>query len=98
MTTTDILVVGGGPAGATAGRLLAQWGHTVTILTLIPDPRRALAECLPPSTRKLFSYLGIQNAIDAADFCRTTGNTVWWRDGTRRVEFYPNGCVLKWVV
>ena len=86
----DAVIVGGGPAGATAGRLLAEWGYRVLILTTPPNRRTALAECLPPSTRKLFQYLGMQDAIDAAGFYRTTGNTVWWK-GEERIEPYPEG-------
>src|SRR4051794_25228481 len=87
----DAVIIGGGPAGATAGRLLAEWGHSVAILAAPADPRRALAECLPPSNRKLFQFLGILDAIDAAGFYRTTGNTVWWGGRERRGEMYPQG-------
>src|SRR4051812_9095195 len=87
----DAVIIGGGPAGATAGRLLAEWGHSVTILASPADPRRAFGECLPPSNRKLFQFLGILDAIDAAGFYRTTGNTVWWGGGERRVEPYQAG-------
>src|SRR5215472_7682634 len=87
----DAVIIGAGPAGATAGRLLAEWGHSVAIIAAPTDPRRALAECLPPSNRKLFQFLGILDAIDAAGFYRTTGNTVWWGGGERRVEPYPEG-------
>src|SRR5436190_6288340 len=86
----QIVIIGGGPAGSTAGRLLAEWGHTVTIHAPPSDPRRALGECLPPSNRKLFQFLGILDAIDAAGFYRTTGNTVWW-GGDQRIEMYPDG-------
>src|SRR5436305_10624603 len=87
----DALIIGGGPAGATTARLLAEWGHSVALLAAPADPRRALAECLPPSNRKLFQFLGILDAIDGAGFYRTTGNTVWWGGGERRVEPYPEG-------
>jgi len=87
----DAVIVGGGPAGSTAGRLLAQWGHSVAILTAPPGSRPGLAECLPPSNRKLFQFLGIVDAIDHAGFFRTTGNTVWWGSAGRRVEPYPEG-------
>ena len=87
----DVAIIGGGPAGSTAGRLLAQWGYDVSILTAPPSKRPGLAECLPPSTRKLFQFLGIQDAVDAAAFLRTTGNTVWWGKTGRRVENYPEG-------
>jgi flavin-dependent dehydrogenase len=87
----DAVIIGGGPAGATAGRLLAQWGHSVTILTAPSSKHLSLAECLPPSTRKLFHFLDIQKAVDRAGFFRTTGNTVWWGKNRRRCEPYPDG-------
>lgn len=90
MPVWDAVIIGGGPAGATAGRLLTQWGHSVAILTAPAGRRPQLAECLPPSTRKLFGFLGILDEIDGAGFYRTTGNTVWW-GGRRRVEPYPEG-------
>lgn len=87
----DAVVIGGGPAGSTAARLLAQWGHSVTVLTPAVGGQLSFAECLPPSTRKLLVFLGIQDAIDGAKFFRTTGNTVWWGQARRRVELYPEG-------
>jgi flavin-dependent dehydrogenase len=85
----DALILGSGPAGATAARLLAQWGHNVAIGTG-PAPRHSMAECLPPSTHKVFRFLGIEEALAAAGFLATTGNTVWW-GGSRRIEPYPEG-------
>jgi halogenation protein CepH len=90
---SDILVAGGGPAGAAAARLLALWGHDVRVVTL-PDttaPRRVLAESLPPSCRKLFDVIGITDSIDSAGFIRSTGNTVWWGDQSTRTELFANG-------
>jgi flavin-dependent dehydrogenase len=84
----DALIIGGGPAGSTAARLLAQWGHSVAILTA-PPGRHPFAESLPPSTQKVFQFLGIQEAIEGAGFLRTAGNTVWWGDSRRRVEPFP---------
>jgi flavin-dependent dehydrogenase len=87
----EAVVIGGGPAGATAARLLAQWGHSVAILTTPTGRLPSFAECLPPSNRKLFLFLGIRDAVDRAGFYRTTGNTVWWGKARRRVEPYPQG-------
>jgi flavin-dependent dehydrogenase len=50
-----------------------------------------MAECLPPSTRKVFRFLGIEDAVAAAGFFATAGNTVWWGGSRRRVEPYPEG-------
>lgn len=91
MVPFDAVIIGSGPAGSTAARLLAQWGHSVAILTAPGGSQLSFAECLPPSTRKLFEFLGIQDAVDRAGFYPTTGNTVWWGKARRRVELYPEG-------
>ena len=39
LTTFDVAIIGGGPAGASAARLLAQWGHAVVLLTKEPPDR-----------------------------------------------------------
>jgi flavin-dependent dehydrogenase len=88
----DAVVIGGGPAGASVGRLLASWGHRVLLLTKRIDPARGLAESLPPSTRKLLATVGVLEEMERAGFYRTTGNTVWWGSRERRVEtFEPSG-------
>src|SRR5688572_21922501 len=87
--TFDVLVIGGGPAGATASRLLAGWGHSVLLLTR-PSAQTALAESIPPSTRKLFRKIGVADVMDRAGFIRSTGNTIWWGSEERTVVF-PDG-------
>jgi flavin-dependent dehydrogenase len=86
--TSDVLVVGGGPAGCAAATLLARWGHTVTLVAKPAGPAPELGESVPPSTRKLFDILGVRAAIDAATFIRSAGNTVWWGSETPRVELF----------
>ena len=90
MPSLDALILGGGPAGSTAARLLSQWGYSVAIATG-PATRHSMAECLPPSTCKVLRFLGIEDAVAAAGFLRTKGNTVWWGGSRRRVEPYPEG-------
>ena len=81
----DIAVVGGGPAGSTAGRLLAEWGHSVAILDR-PAPRHSLAESLPPSTRKILDHVGALRLVEQAGFLPATGNTAWWGEPGGRSE------------
>ena len=61
----DVAVIGGGPAGSAAARLLASWGHSV-VLASRPARQPALAESLPPSCTKLFDEIGVRAAIDRA--------------------------------
>ena len=92
----DVAILGGGPAGAAAARLIASHGHGVVLLTRAPA-RPALAESLPPSVGKLLDRIGVRSAVDAAGFVRATGNTVWWGTGDARVESFGAGS-LGWQV
>ena len=85
----DVLVIGGGPAGAAAARLLSSWGHSVLLLTR-PSPSAGLAESIPPSCRKLLDRIGALEAIDRARFIHSTGNTVYW-GGEERIALFPAG-------
>jgi flavin-dependent dehydrogenase len=88
--TCDAVIIGGGPAGAAAGRLLASWGHTVCILHRAADRSRGLAESVPPSTRKLLTTIGALDAIERAGFYATTGNTSWWGSSETRRELFES--------
>jgi flavin-dependent dehydrogenase len=73
----DVLVLGGGPAGATAAALLAAWGRSVVVVHRESMPAR-LAESLPPSIRKLLQFLGQLRAVEAARFHSNHGNRSHW--------------------
>jgi flavin-dependent dehydrogenase len=93
---TDIVILGGGPAGATAARLLAAHGHGVVVIARLAA-KPALAESLPPSVGKILDRAGVRHAVDAAGFIRATGNTVWWGTPEPRVESFAAGA-LGWQV
>lgn len=85
----DVVVIGGGPAGSAAARLLALWGHSVLLLTRAPL-RGLLAESIPPSCRKLLNVVGVSGAVENAGFVRSSGNTVYW-GGDERVGAFAEG-------
>lgn len=94
-SSSEIVVIGAGPAGASAARLLTSLGHRVSVLTRAA-PRPALAESIPPSAQKLLGQLGWADALEQANFLRSTGNTVIW--GARHAEHtratvYANGAL-----
>lgn len=86
----DVAVLGGGPAGAVAARSLAAWGRRVLLLTR-PQRAPALAESLTPSCGKLLARIGVLDALNRAEFVRSTGHTVQWGSSDRRVELFENG-------
>jgi flavin-dependent dehydrogenase len=61
----DVLVIGGGPAGSTAGALLARQGHKVTILEKEHHPRFHIGESLLPANLTLFEKLGVAQEVKA---------------------------------
>ena len=86
---TDVLVVGAGPAGASAARLLAAWGHDVVVIDKPGGEAARLAESIPPSADKILRAIGAIDAVRAAGFLPWRGNTVWWADEQARVETFP---------
>jgi flavin-dependent dehydrogenase len=87
----DVLVVGGGPAAATAGRLLARWGRRVVVVARPAGGEPELPESLTPSCGKFFDLLGIRARIDGAGFVRSAGHTVWWGSAAARAEPFADG-------
>jgi len=89
-STCEVLVVGGGPAAATAARLLALWGRDVLVVARPSGGEPELPESLTPSCRKFFDLMGISPAIDGAGFVHSHGHTVWW-GGSERIEPFADG-------
>lgn len=63
--SSDVLVIGGGPAGSTIGALLARHGHRVTILEKERHPRFHIGESLLPANLALFEKLGVASEVKA---------------------------------
>ncbi len=65
-TDYDAIVIGGGPAGSTAGALLAGYGHRVLILEREVFPRYHLGESLIPYTWFTLNRLGLIERLRAS--------------------------------
>ncbi|MFC9930575.1 NAD(P)/FAD-dependent oxidoreductase [Streptomyces sp. NPDC127190] len=78
MEETDVLVVGGGPAGATAAALLAREGFDVTLLEKDRFPRYHIGESLLPSLLPLLDLLGARETIEERGFVRKQGAYYDW--------------------
>ena len=84
----DIVVAGGGPAGATISRLLAGFGYHVVLLEKAFFPRHQIGESLPPSIIPILDFLGLRALVEEAGFLRMPGHTVFWGDSHPRTSYY----------
>jgi FAD-dependent halogenase len=75
----DVVVVGAGPAGATAATLVAMRGHRVLLIEKEALPVYKIGESLLPSTiHGICALLGVSDEIKAANFVRKAGGTFRW--------------------
>ncbi len=87
-TSADIVVAGGGPAGATISRLLAGLGYRVVLLEKHRFPRHQIGESLTPSILPLLDFLGVRTQVEEAGFLRMVGHTVCWGSAQPRTSYY----------
>src|SRR5262245_9537912 len=64
----DIVIVGGGPAGSTAGTLLAKRAWSVAIFEKEEFPRFKIGESLLPGSLCTFERMGVKEKIDTQEF------------------------------
>ncbi|MEX2218587.1 MAG: NAD(P)/FAD-dependent oxidoreductase [Phycisphaerales bacterium] len=61
--TYDVVIAGGGPAGATAGLILAREGFSVCILEKDRHPRLHIGESILPRNMRVIQELGLEPAL-----------------------------------
>jgi flavin-dependent dehydrogenase len=83
---TDILVVGGGPAGSMAATELARRGHEVTLVDKQHHPRETVGESVLPSAWKYFDMLGVSDEVQKR-FVRKAGGVVDWGEQLTQISF-----------
>jgi flavin-dependent dehydrogenase len=76
--TTEICVIGAGPAGSAVSRRLAQLGHSVVVVEKSAFPRSHIGESLAGSILPLLDVLGLRTRVEEASFLRTAAAMVRW--------------------
>lgn len=84
----DCVIIGGGPAGATAGAVLGMHGRRVVILERERFPRPHIGESLMPATYHTFQRIGMLDQLTGAGFCRKQSVQFVTATGKESSPFY----------
>ena len=97
---TDVLIIGGGPAGAALGTLLADAGHRALVVERDIFPREHVGEALTPSTNNVLRDLGVLSRLEEAGFFHKAGvgwtaprSPLWRYLGVRTSDYPPPDAV-----
>jgi 2-polyprenyl-6-methoxyphenol hydroxylase-like FAD-dependent oxidoreductase len=72
----QVIVIGGGPAGATASTLIAQQGYRVSLFEREHFPRFHIGESLIPETYHVLKRLKMLDKMKASRFVKKTQRAV----------------------
>src|SRR6266705_1811594 len=87
--STQILVIGGGPAGSTTATFLAREGFDVTLIEKEVFPRYHIGESLLPSCLEILELMGAREKIEAYGFQRKGGGYFSWGKDAWVLDFAP---------
>lgn len=91
----DAVIVGGGPAGAVAARVLSLSGKQALLLDVSHVNRQKIGESLPGAARPILNKLGLLPWVDNPVSLTNRGNlSSWGEDNLRETNFIrdPYGC------
>src|SRR5687768_10476731 len=99
----DVVVIGGGPAGATTAAILAEAGRKVLIVERTKFPRFHIGESLMPETYWVFERLGLLPKLRDSDFVRKYSVQFVTASGKESAPFVfeerkPHECSVTWQV
>lgn len=85
---TDVVVIGGGPAGTTAATLIAQKGHRVILCERDRFPRFHIGESLIPETYWVLERLNLLGKLKGSRFVKKYGVQFVTETGKLSAPFY----------
>jgi flavin-dependent dehydrogenase len=99
----DVVVIGGGPAGATVAAILAEAGRKVLVVERTKFPRFHIGESLMPETYWTFQRLGMLPKLRDSDFVKKYSVQFVTATGKESQPFFfderdPRECSQTWQV
>ncbi|HEY6564040.1 MAG TPA: tryptophan 7-halogenase, partial [Pirellulaceae bacterium] len=99
----DVIVIGGGPAGATSSTLIAQRGYRVQLFERERFPRFHIGESLIPETYWVLERLKMLPKMQASGFVKKHSVQFVSANGKQSAPFYfwdnrPHDCSQTWQV
>jgi FADH2-dependent halogenase len=91
----DVAIIGGGPAGSSAGTLLAKAGRRVVIFEKEKFPRFSVGESTLPATLNTLERMGVREKIDEGGFLVKHGGEIVSACGQRVRFYFRNGFKAK---
>ncbi|MFM7058205.1 MAG: NAD(P)/FAD-dependent oxidoreductase [Planctomycetota bacterium] len=100
---TDVVVIGGGPAGATVSTLVAQKGYRVALYERDKFPRFHVGESLIPETYWTLKRLNMLDKMKSSSFVKKRSVQFVTSNGKASAPFYfednnPHECSQTWQV
>jgi flavin-dependent dehydrogenase len=87
VTHSDVIVIGGGPAGSTLATLLARKNRSVVVFEKERFPRFHIGESLLPCSVPLFDALGVLPKLDNGRFLKKHAAEFVTADGSLRQRY-----------
>jgi len=91
----DVAIIGGGPAGSSAGTLLARAGRSVVIFEKEKFPRFRVGESMLPTSLNTLERMGVVPKINAGGFLIKHGGEIVSACGKRVRFYFRNGLNAK---
>ena len=100
---TDVVVIGGGPAGSTVSTLIAQQGRSVALFERETFPRFHIGESLIPETYWVLKRLNMLPKMQQSPFVKKYSVQFVNASGRQSAPFYfwdnrPHECSQTWQV
>lgn len=90
-TDHDVIIIGGGPAGATCATLLAREGRDVLVLERARFPRFHIGESITAFGTDLFKDLGVYEELKKVNYIRKRGLEFVLHGSSKKLYFPDTG-------